>query len=118
VSSVELLNYLKKQLGVITRILEEKGVLTVPYAGDHIFIPEVTVPDYGVTVDINGFLILVKVPYTELPVKMNLDRPVTNEYTVVYPGMGKIIGRFTRKLYLQAPTGYSSKAVVEALKVG
>jgi hypothetical protein len=87
-------------------------------APEHIFIPELEVPDYGVEVDVDGFLILVKVPYDKPPVKMNLDRPVTNEYTVVYPGMGKIIGRFTRKLYLQAPTGYSSKAVVEALRVG
>jgi hypothetical protein len=32
VSSVEVLNFLKKQLGIITKRLEETGVLTIPFA--------------------------------------------------------------------------------------
>ncbi|NHV97342.1 MAG: hypothetical protein HA494_06095 [Thaumarchaeota archaeon] len=43
-----------------------------------------------------GFLILIKVPPDGRPVKANFDRPITaEEYTVVYPGVVKVVGRMT-----------------------
>ncbi|MEM2196405.1 MAG: hypothetical protein QW290_04940 [Sulfolobales archaeon] len=97
----------------------EVGVVeTVPAARDHLFIPEVDVDDTGVSLDVNGFLHCIKVPADYQPVKFNLDRPVTDsEYSVVYPGVAKVISRIARTLYLKAPSGQRTKAVVEVLKL-
>ncbi|MEM4531658.1 MAG: hypothetical protein QXY39_07310 [Thermofilaceae archaeon] len=118
-SSVELLHYLKKNLGIIIKRLEESGVIAIPTARDHLFIPEVEVDDTGVSLDVNGFLHYIKVPADYQPVKFNLDRPVTDgEYSVVYPGVAKMVSRIARTLYLKAPAGQRTKAIVEVLRFG
>lgn len=116
-SSVEILNFLKKNIGIIIKRLEETGVLTVPTALDHVFYPEVEVSDIGVTLPVNGFLVSIGVYPNYAPVKVNFDRPVTDfEYTVIFPGIVKVVGRLTGNLYLKAPLGHISKVRVEALR--
>lgn len=119
VSSVEILNYLKKNLGIIIKRLEESGVIAMPAARDHLFIPEVDVDDRGTSISVRGFLHYIKVHPEYSPVKFNLDRPVTDtEYSVVHPGVTKIISRISDKLYLKAPIGQRSKVTVEVLRLG
>jgi hypothetical protein len=117
VSTVEILNYLKKNLGIIIKRLEESGVLTLPAANDHEFIPEVEVTDAGVEVPVEGFLYSVRADPSYAPVKLNLDRPVTDtEYTVVFPGVIKVISRIAHRVYLKAPEGQVARARIEALR--
>lgn len=118
-SGVEILNFLKRNIGIIIKRLEESGVLVVPAARDHLFIPELEVDDKGVSLDVNGFIHYVKVHPGYSPVKMNLDRPVVdNEYTVVHPGVVKVISRTAGRIYLKAPMGQLSKVTVEVLRIG
>ena len=115
----EVYSFLRKSLGIIIKRLEETGVISIPSALDHVFIPEVTVDSTGKEIDVNGFVYKLKVPPTESsPVKFNIDRPVTSvEYSTVYPGMAKVIARLANKLYLQAPAGQTTKVNIEVLKL-
>jgi hypothetical protein len=113
---VELLHYLRKQLGIITKRLEEAGVLANVFR-DHVFRPEILVDDVGKVVEVNGFLHKISVTPDSAPVKFNLDRPVTDtEFSVVFPGTVKIISRLTGKIYLKAPAGQTSKVTLESLR--
>ena len=115
-SSVEVLNFLKKSLGVIMKRMEEKGVLSTPSFLDHSFIPELTVPDSGVTYSLSAMLYKLKV-IDNAPVYFNIDRPITDtEYSIVFPGSYKIIPRIGSTLYLKAPTGFTTKVMIEALR--
>ncbi|MEM3120736.1 MAG: hypothetical protein QXK11_07325 [Pyrobaculum sp.] len=92
---------------------------TAPVARDHAFIPEVEVDDVGVSLNVDGFVYYIKVHPDTAPVKFNLDRPVTDtEFSVVFPGMVKVISRVATTLYLKAPTGQTSRVTVEVLKLG
>lgn len=92
---------------------------TAPVARDHVFIPEVEVDDVGVSLNVDGFVYYIKVHPDTAPVKFNLDRPVTDtEFSVVFPGMVKVISRVATTLYLKAPTGQTSRVTVEVLKLG
>jgi hypothetical protein len=118
-SSVEVLNFLKKQLGIITKRLEETGVVATVTAKDHVFIPDIEVSDEGVGLPIEGFLYSIKAHPDYAPVKFNIDRPVTStEYSVVYPGVIKVISRLAGEVYLKAPIGQVSHVTIEALKAG
>lgn len=118
-SNIELASYLKKQLGLILKRLEETGVVAVPAATDHAFIPEIVVPDSGMVLPIHGFLYSISVDKDSQPCKFNLDRPVTQtEYSIIYPGTVKKIWRLASNLYLKAPSGQTSKITVEVLKGG
>ncbi len=114
-SGVEILNFLKKSLGVIIKRLEEEGVLSEPTFMDHNFIPEVDVTDAGVSLQIPGLLYKVKV-VGDYPVYLNIDRPVGSEYKVVYPGSYYVIPRTGTTLYLKAPSGFSTKVAIEVLR--
>ncbi|MEM4429646.1 MAG: hypothetical protein QXM08_00600 [Thermofilaceae archaeon] len=118
-SGVEILNFLKRNIGIIIKRLEESGVLVAPSARDHLFVPEVEVDDAGTSIEVDGFLHYIKVPADCQPVKFNLDRPVTDrEYSIVHPGTVKVISRVARTLHLKAPLGQRTKAVVEVLRIG
>lgn len=92
---------------------------TAPVARDHVFIPEVEVDDVGVSLNVDGFVYYIKVHPDTAPVKFNLDRPVTDtEFSVVFPGMVKVISRVATTLYLKAPIGQTSRVTVEVLKLG
>jgi hypothetical protein len=123
-STVELLNISKKILGKLPRTelsIHDQPldrIMNLLSAPNHVFKPSINVPDTGTSLNIAGFLIYIKVPFDQQPVKVNLDRQITDtEYTVVYPGMVKVVSRFTNTLYLKAPTGFTSTAVIEALKL-
>lgn len=113
-SGVEILNFMKKSLGIIIKRLEEEGVLATPSYRDHTFIPEVEVSDEGVDLLISGLVYKVKV-VGDYPVYLNIDRPVGREYTVVYPGSYYVVPRVGSKLYLKAPSGFRTKVRIEAL---
>jgi len=118
VSSTEVFSSLRKQLGIITKRLEETGVLSIATAKDHVFQPEVEVSDKGLELPIEGFVYGIKVDPNYAPVKLNLDRPITpTEYSVVYPGVIKVISRSASTIYLQAPMGQVSRVTVEALRM-
>ncbi len=117
-SGVEILNYLKKSLGVITKILEKKGALVSVTATEHLFLPFTEVSDAGAELDVSGFLYEIR-NVGDYPVYYNLDRPVTDfEYDVVFPGSIKIVGRVASKLYLKAPEGFKTRVKVNVLRVG
>lgn len=115
VSEVEILNFLKKSLGIIIKRLEEEGVLASSTYADHSFIPEIDVTDTGLDIPLSGIIYKVKV-IGDYPVYLNIDRPVTDEYTVVYPGSYYIIPRTGAKLYLKAPQGFTTRVRVEVLR--
>jgi hypothetical protein len=115
VSEVEVLNYLKKALGVITKRLEESGVVVLPGFTDHSFMPLVKVSDTGVAIKVSGRLVKVK-NVGDAPVYANFDRPVADEYTVAFPGSYILVPRLTQYVYLRAPTGYSTVVSVEVLR--
>jgi len=115
VSGVEILSYLRKSLGVITKIIEESGVVVLPGFADHSFYPLVRVTDTGVALEVSGRLVKVK-NVGDAPVYANLDRPVGSEYTVAFPGSYILVPRLTQYVYLKAPTGYSTVVSVEVLR--
>jgi hypothetical protein len=87
-------------------------------APEHAFYPELEVTDSGSVLTVDGFLISIRADPSYAPVKFNLDRPVTaTEYSVVFPGVIKIVGRLTKNLYLVAPMGQTSRVRVEALRL-
>jgi len=114
VSSVDLLVFLKKSLGIVIKRLEEEGVLALPTFTDHRFVPVLEVGDAQVEVPVRGMLYKVKV-IGDAPVYVNFDRPVDGEYTVVYPGSYIVVPRLASRVYLKAPTGYTSRVVLEVL---
>jgi len=115
VSGVEILNFLKKSLGIITKRLEEGGVLSTPSFKDHTFIPELEVDDRGLSLPINGLVYKVKV-VGDYPAYINVDRAVTDyEYVPVFPGEYYVIPRRGNVLYVKAPAGFRTKVRIEAL---
>jgi hypothetical protein len=115
VSNVEILNFLKKSLGIIIKRLEEGGVLTEPASySDHTFIPVLNVTDAGIVLDLPAMLYKVKV-VGDYPVFLNIDRPADTEYKVVWPGSYYIIPRHGVRLYLKAPQGFTTMVEIEAL---
>ena len=116
-SSVELLHYLKRNLGIVIKRLEETGVVANIFR-DHLFKPQIAVTDAGSVLPVNAFIHRISVAPDSAPVKFNLDRPVTDEeYSVVYPGVVKVISRLADKLYLKAPLGQTSLVTVECLRL-
>ena len=116
-SGVEVLSFLKKALGIVIKDLEEKGVLAAPSFSDHEFRPEVEVTDAGLELPVEGFVYSIKAHEGYAPVKFNLDRPVTpTEYSVVHPGVIKLIQRRASKVHLRAPMGQVGRVTVEALR--
>jgi len=123
--SIEELNILKKILGRLPKTefssYDKPLDLLVGFMAppNHAFYPEVKVTDAGEVLNVNGFLISLRVDPGYAPVKFNLDRPVSStEYSVVWPGIIKVVNRLTNTLYLKAPEGQVSVVRVEVLKLG
>ncbi len=115
-SSVEVLNFLKKSLGIIIKRMEEEGVITLPVFSDHRFLPPIEVSDAGAELDLPGLVYKVK-NIGDVPFYLNIGRPVTDEeYTVVFPGSYHIIPRASGRIFLKAPAGYTARAKVEVLR--
>jgi hypothetical protein len=116
VSGAEVLNFLKRSLGIIIKRLEEEGILSSPSFKDHSFIPELEVTDAGVDLAIPGLVYKVKV-VGDYPVYLNIDRPISREeYKIVYPGSYYVIPRIGAKVYLKAPSGFKTKVAIETLR--
>jgi len=125
VSVVEELNVLKRILGKLPKSefssYDKPLDMLMQFIAppEHAFYPEVKVTDEGETLNVNGFLISLRADPNYAPVKFNLDRPVTDtEYSVVWPGVIKIVNRLTNTLYLKAPEGQTSLVRIEVLKLG
>jgi hypothetical protein len=113
---LEILNYLKKSLGVIIKKMEEDGVIALPVFVDHRFIPEVVISDKGVELRLPGLVYKIK-NIGDTPFYFNIGRPITDtEYTVVHPGSIYIIPRSSGRVFLKAPKGYTAKARIEVLR--
>jgi len=118
VSTVELLNYLKKSLGIIIKKIEEEGVLASPSFRDHAFLPEIRVTDRGVAVDVRGGAVLKLKNLSNHPCFFNLDRPVSlEEHGVVPPMSCFVVARRADRVYLKAPMGQECTIKVDALVV-
>jgi len=116
VSNVEVLNFLKKSLGIIIKRMEEEGVIALPVFSDHRFLSPIEFDDKGVELDLPGLVYKVK-NIGDVPFYLNIGRPVTDEeYTVVFPGSYHIIPRASGRVFLKAPKGYTARAKVEVLK--
>ena len=118
-SEVEILSFLKKALGIITKRLEETGTLASDSYTEHLFVPRLVVDDAGVSITLpfTGLRIKVRVPPdAPAPVYINIDRPVTDtEYRVVFPGTGYDIPRKASTIYLKAPQGFATYVDLEVL---
>ena len=116
-SAVEILNYLKRILGIIDKRLEEAGILSSLSYTEHVFIPSIVVPDTVISIPIpfTGLRIRILVPPdSPAPVYVNVDRPVTDtEYKVVFPGTGIDIPRKASTIYLKAPAGFTSTVEID-----
>ena len=124
-SSVELLNIGKKILGKLPKTVFSEydypldRLMDLIAPRDHVFYPLVEVGAEGKVLNVDAFVHRISVDPTSAPVKFNIDRPVTDqEYSVVFPGVVKVISRLAGKVYLKAPLGQTSKVTVECLKVG
>jgi hypothetical protein len=116
VSSVEILSFLKKSLGIIIKRLEEEGVVALPVFSDHQFLPPIEFDESGVELDLPGLVYKVK-NIGDVSFYLNIGRPITDtEYAVVHPGSYYIIPRASGRLFLKAPKGYKAKAKVEVLR--
>jgi hypothetical protein len=125
VSEVEVLNFLKKAMDIITKRLAESGTLvSVSYSEsvyytEHLFIPRLVVDDKGIEIPLpfTALRIIVRVPPdAPSPVYINIDRPVTDtEYRVVLPGTGYDIPRKASVIYLKAPKGFTTYVDLEVL---
>jgi len=114
VSGVDILNYLKKALGIIIKDLESKGI--VVSAPNHAFPPEVVVDDRGVRVDVAGGIVWKLKNLSNYPCYVNLDRPVSDaEYAVIPPNSFLIVARRAGRVYLRAPLGHTCMIKVDAL---
>jgi len=114
VSEVEILNFLKKALGIIIKDLEEKGVVIT--APEHRFYPEVIVDENGTSVDVSGAVAWKLKNLSNYPCFMNVDRPVTDtEYAVIPPQSVFVIARRADRVYLKAPLGHTCLIKVDAL---
>lgn len=115
-SSVELLSFLKRNLGIIIKRLEESGVIAAPTAKDHAFRPDVEVTDAGVEIPVEGFIYSIKAK--DVDIKYNIDRPVTDtDYDVAWRDTITIIARMGSKIYAKAPAGQAGRLWVKALKM-
>lgn len=121
--SVEVLNALKRILGRLPKtefsaydrpLDRAMNLLAAP---EHEFKPDIIVTDEGIELPIAGFLYSIRADPEHAPVKVNFDRPVDKEYTVVFPGTIKQIGRLASKVYLKAPVGQKSLVRLEVLKL-
>jgi hypothetical protein len=108
----EVLRVLNKILG---KYEKEMGIRVYPTARDHSFVPELEVTDAGVELPVSGLIYKFKV-VGDYPVYLNIDRPVGEEYTVVYPGSYYVVPRAGAKVYLKAPSGFKTKVAIEALR--
>jgi hypothetical protein len=116
VSSVEVLSFLKKSLGIVIKRLEEEGVIALPVFSDHQFVPNVEFDDRGVELGLPGLVYKVK-NIGDVPFYLNIGRPITDtEYTVVFPGSYYVIPRSSGRVFLKAPRGYTAKARIEVLR--
>lgn len=118
-STVELLSFLKKILGIIDKRIEEAGILSSSSYTEHLFIPRLVVTDEGISIPLSftGLRVKVRVPPdAPAPVYINIDRPVTDEeYRVLFPGMGYDIPRRASTIYLKAPQGFTTYVDLEVL---
>jgi len=114
VSEVEILNFLKKSLGIIIKDLEEKGVIVS--APEHRFLPEIIVDENGISVDVSGAMAWKLKNLSNYPCFMNVDRPVTDtEYAVIPPQSVFVVARRADRIYLRAPIGHSCLIKVDVL---
>lgn len=118
-SAVEILNYLKRVLGIIEKRLEEAGILSSSSYTEHLFVPRLVVTDEGIAIPLafTGLRVKVRVPPdAPAPVYINIDRPVTSaEHRVVFPGTGFDIPRRASVIYLRAPQGFTTFVDLEVL---
>lgn len=114
-SEIEILSFLKKSLGIIIKRLEETGVIANPSFLDHKFVPELVVPDTEITYPLSAMLYKIKV-IGDYPVYFNIDRPISTEYSIIFPGSYKVIPRIGNTLFLKAPTGFTTEVMIEALR--
>jgi len=113
---VDLLHYLKRNLGIIIKRLEESGVIATPTARDHTFKPDVEVTDAGVEIPVEGFIYSIKAK--DADIKYNIDRPVTDtDYDVAWRDTIVIISRMGSKIYAKAPAGQTGRLWVKSLKM-
>lgn len=112
----ELVHFVKKVNGKFER---RSGIQAFPSGKDHVFVPEQTFTDSGGSIAVNSFVNKVKVPDdSPAEAKINFDRPVaSDEYAVVFPGTGKTFGRIATAVYVEAPSGQTTKVRIEALKM-
>jgi hypothetical protein len=121
VSEVEILNFLKKSLGIIIKRLEEEGVVITANvlslsAPEHMFLPEVIVDENGTYIDVNGAMAVKLKNLSNYPCFLNIDRPVSDEeYAVIPPQSMFLIGRKSSRIYLRAPIGHTCLIKVDAL---
>ena len=86
-SDVEILHYLKKNLGIIIKRLEESGVLTIPYTGKIICLENRTVPpnEWLTILEHTGIgridEFFIRSPETSFTVQVSVDGAVVLEKT-------------------------------------
>lgn len=120
-SEVEILNFLKKSLGIIIKRLEEEGVVITANvlslsSPEHVFLPEVIVDENGTYIDVNGAMAIKLKNLSNYPCFLNIDRPVSDvEYAVIPPQSMFLIARKSNRIYLKAPIGHTCLIKVDAL---
>jgi len=112
-AGAEVAVYIKKLVG---KFEKAEGIRVFPTFDDHVFRPAINVTDSEQEITFDKPVYLAKLSAEGCDIYVNFDRPITNdEYTVIFNGTTKIVGRKTTKLYVKAPTGLSGTLRFEGL---
>ena len=111
--TAELVVYIKKLVG---KFEKAEGIRVFPTFDDHVFRPSIDVTDVEQEITFDKPVYLAKLSAEGCDIYVNFDRPITNdEYTIVFNGTTKVVGRKTSKIYVKAPTGLTGTLRFEGL---
>ena len=113
VATSELITYLKKLVGKYEKV---EGIRAFPVFDDHIFKPSIEVDDNVSIITFSNSVYILKLSAEGCDIYVNFDRNITNdEYTIIWNGTTKVIGRKTKTIYCKAPSGLSGILRLEGL---
>jgi len=113
VTPPEIAVYLKKLVGKFERA---EGIRVFPVFDDHVFRPSIAVDQNEQEIAFAKPVYIAKLTAEGCDIYINFDRKITtDDYTIVWNGTTKIVGRKTSKIYAKAPAGLSGTLRFEGL---
>ena len=109
----EVAVYIRKLVGKFERA---EGIRVFPVFDDHVFRPSISVDETEQEISFSNTIYIAKLAAEGCDIYINFDRNIgSDDYTIVWAGTSKIVGRKTSKIYAKAPTGLTGTLRVEGL---